>query len=71
MNKCICCGSIPKLKVCCNSCYQELKSKAEKLDRLKTWLDEKALGLKDFGHEAEWLDCINEIKKEVLENGKQ
>ena len=57
MNKCISCGSVAKLKVCCNSCYQELKSKAEKLDKLEKWLD------------SESLFCNNSIKENELNNG--
>ncbi len=39
--KCVGCDSVAKLKVCCNSCYQELKVKSEKLGRLEKWLNKK------------------------------
>jgi len=53
----------------CGRVITDKKSEAllalEKLDRLEKWLNRKEQSLKAFGHEAEWLDCINEIKKEL------
>jgi len=79
--KCIGCGSVAKLKVCCNSCYQELKVKAEKLDRLEKWLEReievstevtenrcKEIITKAISRKR--LDTLKEVH-EVLQNGKQ
>ena len=61
MNKCICCGSVAKLKVCCNSCYQELKSKA------CLALEEKEILLSKAKSRIEILD---KEKVEFLDNTK-
>ena len=79
--KCIGCGSDAKLKVCCNSCYQELKVKAEKLDRLEKWLEReievstevtenrcKEIITKAISRKR--LDTLKEVR-EVLQNEKQ
>jgi len=79
--KCIGCGSVAKLKVCCNSCYQELKVKAEKLDRLEKWLEReievstevtenrcKEIITKAISRKR--LDTLKEVR-EVLQNEKQ
>jgi hypothetical protein len=50
--KCIGCGSIPKLKLCCNSCYQRLKLKEKRQVELIEWL-EKEIELRKIKH-----DCI-------------
>jgi hypothetical protein len=39
--KCIGCGSIPKLKLCCNSCYQRLKLKEKRQVELIEWLEKE------------------------------
>ena len=71
---CIGCGSVAKLKVCCNSCYQELKVRSEKLSRLEKWLEqsirdcEKEISCYDRSDD-QWA-CVNEkleLVKEVHE----
>ena len=66
------------MKVCCNSCYQDLKTKAEKLDRLEKWLDEvESFETKGFTGTLEKTlygklvgTCKIEKLSEVLQNGK-
>jgi len=70
MNECICCGSVAKLKVCCNGCYQDLKLKAEKLNKLEKWLDERIEASEKYSDTQEEAFYFRQVK-EAIENGKQ
>lgn len=67
--KCIGCGSIPKLKLCCNSCYQRLKLKEKRQVELIEWLEKEIKTMEDLERINYTGAFQNDLRilKEVLE----